>query len=640
MSASNSIVETTNERYSLFLGLTSYSEKDASRFFGRDEQSQELYHLIKYNTLTLLFGKSGTGKTSLLNAGVFPRLRVDNCLPFAIRLSFNTQSPPLLTQVWQVLQTQVALYGFKIDSFVEGETLWEFFHRENLWRIVTPILLFDQFEELFTIATKYPKRKDELNELLSELENLIENTFPDKVKERYLAADNVIGYEYRSQKVKVIFSFREDFLVEMESITRIIPAVKNARYRLMPMNGQAAFEVITKTWNAAIEEEQAIKIITYLVADMGITQTDTEQVRSRLHVVDIEPSLLSQVCYSLDRERTKDRSDEMVTADFLSRFPKENLLLSIYEKALNDSVADAIKEDEPPPARASNNDNDGKQLQESAKKTKRRAAALSVATQVFIEDKLVDDQGFRDKWLISDIPPEIAPVLNQLKSRFFIRQEGLFIELSHDVIANVLKDKRKARLRAEARKKAFKNAVFIVVIAGIVSVVTLSLSEYFVYLNIEEYKKIKRKIEISENATPNPTNKTGSPKIYMPHPTTDDTTVAYYQKLLEEYQKRLGYLDQQIEKQRNEISMMDEVIKNTRMAMYDSINRYAFENKRLQQRVNHLLVDTGVIYNYSTLVNQIVLHKDSSRQSMIEKINLLEKHWEPFQRRTLQSRGN
>ena len=65
-----------------FIGLESYSESQADIFFGRDKEIHDLEMLIKLNTLTLLFGKSGTGKTSLLNAGVFPALKQESFFPF------------------------------------------------------------------------------------------------------------------------------------------------------------------------------------------------------------------------------------------------------------------------------------------------------------------------------------------------------------------------------------------------------------------------------------------------------------------------------------------------------------------------------------------------------------------------------
>ena len=50
-----------------WLGLISYSEADADVFFGREKEASELFRLVEREVLTVLFGPSGTGKTSLLN---------------------------------------------------------------------------------------------------------------------------------------------------------------------------------------------------------------------------------------------------------------------------------------------------------------------------------------------------------------------------------------------------------------------------------------------------------------------------------------------------------------------------------------------------------------------------------------------
>ncbi|HZW70432.1 MAG TPA: hypothetical protein VFF57_06125, partial [Hanamia sp.] len=54
----------------LFIGLESYSEAQSNIFYGRDDETDQLTGLVKTNMLTIVFGKSGTGKTSLLNAGI------------------------------------------------------------------------------------------------------------------------------------------------------------------------------------------------------------------------------------------------------------------------------------------------------------------------------------------------------------------------------------------------------------------------------------------------------------------------------------------------------------------------------------------------------------------------------------------
>src|SRR5829696_826620 len=242
---------------SLFIGLQSYSEAQSDFFFGRDDEIDRLTNLVKANALTIVFGKSGTGKTSLLNAGVFPRLRKDYCLPFRIRLDFQEDSPNLVTQIKNTLKTEIDKYGFKVEAYPENETLWEYFHREQLWKSVTPILIFDQFEEIFTLGKKSLRfgNKD-LADFWEELANLIENSIPESLKQRLLDEKD-IGLNYKVQKVKTLFSFREEYLPEFESITSQIPSIKYSRFRLLPMNGNQAYEVITRTWKKNINATEA-----------------------------------------------------------------------------------------------------------------------------------------------------------------------------------------------------------------------------------------------------------------------------------------------------------------------------------------------------------------------------------------------
>ena len=200
-----------NENKTLFLGLQSYSEAEAGIFFGRDNEIEQLTNLINSNILTIVFGKSGTGKTSLLNAGVFPRLRKNYCLPFRVRLEFNADSPDLISQIKNILKAEIDKYGFKVENYPGDETLWEYFHREPLWKSVTPILIFDQFEEIFTLAKKSNRFSGkELNVFWQELADLIENSIPVKLRETFLNDKEQVNYSYKNQNVKILFTFREE----------------------------------------------------------------------------------------------------------------------------------------------------------------------------------------------------------------------------------------------------------------------------------------------------------------------------------------------------------------------------------------------------------------------------------------------
>lgn len=58
-----------------YLGLRPFEEADAERFFGRDRLVDELDELVERRRVVVLVGPSGSGKSSVVRAGLLPRLR-------------------------------------------------------------------------------------------------------------------------------------------------------------------------------------------------------------------------------------------------------------------------------------------------------------------------------------------------------------------------------------------------------------------------------------------------------------------------------------------------------------------------------------------------------------------------------------
>src|SRR5665647_1653694 len=456
---------TQNTDASLFVGLQSYTEAQSDVYKRQDEEIDRLTNLVKSNTLTIVFGKSGTGKTSLLNAGVFPRLRKDYCLPFRIRLEFQDDSPDLVTQIKNILKTEIDKYGFKVEAYpTEETTLWEYFHSEQLWKSVTPILIFDQFEEIFTLA----KRSDrfgsaELAAFWEELADLIENSIPEKLKEKFLNDKEDIGYSYKNQKIKILFSFREEYLPEFETITSKIPSIKYSRFRLMPMNGNQAYDVITKTWKNTIDEEQANKIVGFFINEKDKNKS--------YDVMEIEPSLLSQVCSYIDKERIKEGRDK-ISAEFLDKYPRELILRSIYNEALSESN-DAVNGSYP-------------ELSKNAK-----------PVNEFLEEKLITDEGYRTKYSLNEVDGKIKPGIEVLKRKYFLRDDGKSVELTHDVLTPLIKDDREERRKeialTAARQKARKRATQIIIGALIFSLIVAVMIWFFTTKKAREDKEIAQK---------------------------------------------------------------------------------------------------------------------------------------------------
>lgn len=138
-------------------GLAAYDEAPTEFFHGRRAEAAELLRLIQLAPLTVLYGKSGLGKSSLLQAGLFPLLRRSHFLPVCLRLDFSDpcKSPPM-EQVAQRLLEDAEFSQAECPQPGHDERLWEYLHRSDLeiWSrdnfLLTPVLVFDQFEELFS----------------------------------------------------------------------------------------------------------------------------------------------------------------------------------------------------------------------------------------------------------------------------------------------------------------------------------------------------------------------------------------------------------------------------------------------------------------------------------------------------------
>jgi hypothetical protein len=241
-----------------YKGLDSYEETDVDMFYGRDEETENLSRLGKLNFLTVVFGKAGIGKTSLLNAGVFPLLREKEFFPIQLRLNYSEGASPLLTQIHQTILKELKECSIEIkaqerddpgEPISPGETLWEYFHRaihfnHSEGKIVTPVLVFDQFEELFTLG-KGHKDKDAL---IDELYWLIEDQFPVPLKEHILKSDrNERRFSFYTARpdARVIISLREDYLPHFTELKSRIASIDRTMFRVINLNGKQAREVIT-----------------------------------------------------------------------------------------------------------------------------------------------------------------------------------------------------------------------------------------------------------------------------------------------------------------------------------------------------------------------------------------------------------
>src|SRR4029079_17156728 len=94
-------------------GLESFEEDSQAFFFGRDPEIKLLRDHVLDTAVTVLYGRSGLGKTSLLRAGLFPLLREQRLLPeqrflpVYVRFEVKSGAPPLARQLHQSVRDSI-----------------------------------------------------------------------------------------------------------------------------------------------------------------------------------------------------------------------------------------------------------------------------------------------------------------------------------------------------------------------------------------------------------------------------------------------------------------------------------------------------------------------------------------------------
>jgi len=116
----------TPKRYR-YPGVKPFSENESDIFFGREADVEQLHNLVLLEKLVVLFGKSGYGKSSLINAGLIPLLNDPNqpeqfrYLPISVRLYPNvekTSPTPVYPYTESATPTPVETTRLKIQQTI------------------------------------------------------------------------------------------------------------------------------------------------------------------------------------------------------------------------------------------------------------------------------------------------------------------------------------------------------------------------------------------------------------------------------------------------------------------------------------------------------------------------------------------
>jgi tetratricopeptide (TPR) repeat protein len=401
-----------------WLGLASFTEETRAYFFGREEEVAELSRRVQRKLLTVLFGQSGLGKTSILRAGVAPRLRGQGYCPIYVRIDYGKESPEPAEQIKQAISRAARHSGewTQAGVAVEGESLWEYLHhrddvlRDESGATLTPLLIFDQFEEIFTLAQSDEFGRARAARFIEELSDLVENR-PPKSLEAKLEEDESRAerFDFARGDYRVLIALREDYLAPLEGLKKAMPSISQNRLRLAPMTGDQALAAVVQPGKRLVTDEVAAAIVRFVAGGAELAHAE------------VEPSLLSLICRELNDTRTAQGRDE-ISLDLLAG-SHASILSNFYERSLADQKP---------------------------------------AVRQVIEDELLTSSGFREniaeERLLSRFkavgadPDTLATLVNRRLLRIEERLDVRRVELTHDVLCGVVKSSRDLRREREARE--------------------------------------------------------------------------------------------------------------------------------------------------------------------------------------------
>lgn len=445
-------------------GLSSYQDPEGSdvqlKFCGRDNESFDVMRLIDDNIFVTLYGKSGTGKTSLLNAGVFPRLRREQYLPVSIRLGMDAIDMSfqqcILTKLDKTLDGKGHKETIDVVPMPDDEQspayLWSYFARTrfvaNDDSTLFPVVVFDQFEEVFR------HRRQDAEALLRQIYFMMD--------ENHALSDRMVdGQPYQYDfNFRFVASIREDDLYRLEdSIDNCyLPDMKRCRYRLRSLSEQGARDAVLIPGEGLFRPEE----------EEGIVRTIMEIARNK-DDDSISTNILSLICSRIFVDCQKSGA-EFITPALVDTFVKGNPFEQFYNEATR---------------------------------------GFSNREKNYIEDHLVDSTGRRNSVPEADFLLHVKKGVvllegtQKILQRTSVSSDGsnYRIELIHDSFCEPLEGQRQKRLQRKRVKQITTISVlallFIVVAVAIIS--SMSERQQQMLMNQSRFLAEKASLLLGEN---------------------------------------------------------------------------------------------------------------------------------------------
>ena len=253
--------------------------RSGETIYGRDQEITQLFYLLSAERIVVLHSPSGAGKSSLIQAGLVPRLKQERFdVWHSIRLSTSSNAKARNRFVSSaILSLEEGLPSKRRREFeqIADQTLAQYI-AECPRRPGAPpwiLLIFDQFEEILTLDPIDIEAKQEFFQQ--------------------------VGETLKNPNIWALFALREDYLAALDPYRDFVPTRLSNTFRIDLLTVEAGLEAITKPAHDAGPEfaVQAARQLVDDLATVSVQQPDGHfsQVPGRF----VEPVQLQVVCRRL-----------------------------------------------------------------------------------------------------------------------------------------------------------------------------------------------------------------------------------------------------------------------------------------------------------------------------------------------------
>ena len=329
-----------------FPGTTSFTQDDSDIFFGRNNQIKTIQTSIIVNPTTVIFGKSGTGKSSLIQAGLKPSFLLNKSgnseFEFIdIAIKEYKKGKDLLQEIRNKITNPDSLNSaLSFLDDLKNFWMWSMlkkrqFDHTHYQLNKTIVLVFDQAEDLFS----YPEIQ--IKNLINEIQPVIRQYIPQeiyKIIETKVASDELtIGDKRIAEQaipIKFLFAIRSDKLHLITRLKEASPDILINSIELLPLNKDEVFAVIENPSQADGQFISPKFIISNEAKEHIFKQLNDRPVNASIYDPDglIEPFTLQILCSHIERKLVGGNENKTIEkSDILDI---EGIIIDFYNDAL------------------------------------------------------------------------------------------------------------------------------------------------------------------------------------------------------------------------------------------------------------------------------------------------------------------